>query len=396
MAAAVRTSPLRSLLVSAQLMLSVVLLIGAGLLMRTVQKFNAIPLDFNPRDMVLMNVEPNLTGKYDAERLQNFYAQLLERLGQLPEVQQVTISRMPPLNGNVWRVGMSLSENQPKKTLLDFTTVAPNYFEVMGIPIVRGRGFTFHDTDASLPVAVVNETAARTFWPGQDPIGKLIQLSFETRTRQVIGVTADMKFGTSVSVPRPYAYFSMWQRYLWPDIPAVIQIRTRVPLARITTLVQQQVQSLDQNVPVFRERTIAEQIAISSWRQRMTGMLIAVFAVVALLLAVIGVYSVVSYAVSQRTREFGIRMALGASPRKVLTVIVVEGGKIAVAGVTAGVIMALGFTRFLAALLYGIGARDPFIFSAVASGLLILAVIASYFPARRATRVDPAIVLRDE
>lgn len=349
MSAAPRTSPLRSLLVSVQLMLSLVLLVGTGLLLRTVQKFNGIPVGFNPHDMVLMNVEPSLTGKYDAALLQTFYNQLLQRLERQPDVQQVTISRLPPLSAIGWHVGMSLRENPAEKAMLDFNTVAPNYFEVIGVPIVRGRGFTFHDTDASPPVVVVDETAAKTFWPGEDPVGKLIRLSVETKARQVIGVASDMKNGALLSAPRPYAYFSMWQPYPWPNVPAVIQIRTRTPLAQIASRVLQQVQSLDLDVPVFHERTIAEQIAISYWRQGTLGILIGAYAVVALLLAVVGVYGLMSYAVSQRTRELGIRMALGASPRVVLTGIVSEGGKIAVVGVTAGVTVSLALTRFFGA-----------------------------------------------
>jgi len=398
-------SRLRPLLVVTQLALSLVLLAGAGLLARTLWNFSQIRPGFNARDLALMSVEPTITHHYDEARLHAFYERLLERVQALSGVESASLARLAPVTAQGWGVNAHLPERPvPDPTMfassnefgLQYNTVAPNYFDMMGVAIVRGRGFTFQDTLASPRVTVINETMAQTIWPGEDPIGKQVFVADETIPRQVIGVVADLKHRSLLEAPRRFAYFSMWQPYPISDAPTVIHLRTRIPLAQAAAAVLGEVQTLDPNLPIFDVKTISDHIADSYWPQRISGMLITIFAGLALVLGMAGMYSVMSYVVAERTHEIGIRMALGARAGDVVWQLVRHGAVMIACGVVAGTAGSLAATRLLKTLLYGVQARDPGVMVATVTMLAIAGLLASYFPARRAATVDPMVALRYE
>lgn len=396
-ALAPRRSRLRPVLAITQLALSLVLLAGAGLLLRTLWNFNQIRTGFNARDLVLMTIEPTHTGPYNIDQLHAFYTRLFERLQLLPGVESVTFARVAPVNAHGWGVNARFPDkpDNPNRGL-QFNSVAPNYFEMMGVPIVRGRGFTLQDSPTSPRVMVINETMASTIWPGEDAIGKQVIVADETVPRQVIGIAADVKYRNLLEKPRPYGYLSMWQPYPLPDAETVIHLRTHRPLAEVATEVKRELQAFDPNLPLFDAKTVSDHIADSYWRQRMTGTLITIFAGLALLLGMAGMYGVMAYLVAERTREMGIRMALGARATDVVRLIVREGGRMILIGVIVGTAGALAATQLLKSLLYGVRAADPLTLFTASAVLVGAGLLATYVPARRATRVDPMVALRYE
>jgi macrolide transport system ATP-binding/permease protein len=392
-----RRSRLRPVLVATQLALSLVLLAGAGLLLRTLWNFNQIRPGFNSRDLALMTVEPTHTGNYDVAQLQAFYTRLLERLQALPGVESATLARVAPVSAQGWGVNARFPDKPDNPNHgLPYNSVAPNYFEMMDIPIVRGRGFTLQDSAVSSRVMVINETMAKTIWPTEDAIGKQVIVADEKVPRQVVGIVPDIKYRSLLEKPRPFAYFSMWQPYPLPDAPTVIHLRTHLPLAELAAGVQREVQVFDPNLPIFDVKTVSDHIADSYWRQRMTGLLISIFASLALLLGIAGMYGVMAYVVAERRHEVGIRMALGARPTDIVRLILREGARMIAAGVAAGTAGALAATQLLKTLLYGVKAGDPVTLVAAASVLVAAGLLASYIPARRATKVDPMVALRYE
>jgi len=396
-ALAPRRSRLRPLLVVIQLSFSLILVSAAGLLLRTLWNFNQVRPGFDTRDLQLFTVQPNLSRKYSDADLRLFYQRLFEQVRALSGVEGATLARVAPVSRSGWGVNSRFPDkpNDPNNGL-SFNTVAPNYFEMMGVPVVRGRGFTFQDTASSAPVLVVNETLAKSVWPGEDAIGKQVFIADEKVPRQVIGIVSDLKYRSLLEKSRPFAYMSMWQPYPMPDSATVIHIRTRQPLAQMAAQVQRVVLSLDPNLPIFDVKAISDQIADSYWRQRVTGMLVGIIAALALALAMAGMSGVMAYVVAERTREIGIRMALGANATEVVSAMVRNSAVMIVAGITFGTAGALAATRLLQSYLYGVGARDPLTLGAAASLLGFAALVASYVPARRAARVDPMVALRQE
>ncbi len=393
-----RPSRLRSVLVAAQLTISLVLMVGAGLLLRTLRNYNAVDLGFDTRDLVILSVDPTIVGTYDGARLRLFHQQLLTRLQAAPGVESVTFSRIPPMTSMGYGTGASIPGGGTKlqDIGLQFNTVAPNYFEMMHVPVLRGRAFAPQDSDGAPPMVVVNETAARSFWPGEDPIGKTIQVKGEPQPRQVIGVARDTKYRQWANDTRRYAYYSIWQPYPMPQAPTTILLRSKLPLEQIAGAIRREVQALDANIPVYAVESFAEHVGNRLWRERMTATLIAAFTVLALLLAMIGIYGVMAYAVTQRTHEVGIRMALGARPAQVLQLVLRQAIRMTLGGVAAGILAALALTRVLRNLLFGVGATDALTFVSVAVLLAAVALLSSYIPARRATKVDPMVALRYE
>lgn len=396
-APAPRRSRLRPLLVVAQVAVSFLLLVGAGVLLRTLWNLNQIRPGFDARNLDLMTIEPTHTGPFSIAQLQTFYPQLLQRVQALPGVDAATLARSAPVSAHGWGVNTRFPD-KPNSPIhgVPFNTVAPNYFETMGIPIVHGRGFTLHDNSSSPPVVVINQTLANAVWPGQDAIGKQIIVADEKVPREIIGIVPDLKYRSVLEKPSRYLYLSMWQPYPMPDAPCVIHVRSHMPLAQIAIEVQREVQTFDANVPIFDVKSVGEQIADSYWRQRMTGVLIAIFAGLALTLATAGMYGVMSYIVAERTREVGIRMALGARATDVVRMIIAYGGLIVLGGLVLGAIGALVATRVLASLLYGVTARDTLTLLATCVVLATTGLLATFVPARRASTVDPMVALRYE
>jgi putative ABC transport system permease protein len=326
--------------------------------------------------------------------------QIVERIQALPEVEVVCASTVLPLYGsdNGYFMVDGQSAPQPNDSVVDaaLPKITPDYFRLMGIRVLQGRAFTWADDENSPEVAIVNEGMARRYWPGEDAIGK--RVSFEVRDgqpvwRQIVGVVNDVKHDDLTAATRPHIYVPTMQL---TSPFAILAIRAKGDPAALVGAIRREVAALDRNQPLANIGTMEKVVSDSVADRRFQMTLLAVFAAVALILAATGVYSVMATAVARRTHEMGIRLALGASPRDVLRLVVGQGMKLALAGVGIGLAAAFGLTRLMTGLLFGVSALDPLTFIAVAMLLAGVALIACYLPARRAMRVDPLTALRSE
>jgi putative ABC transport system permease protein len=399
-AAARRPSRLRRALVVAQLTLSTVLLVGAGLLLQSVRAFNGIQPGFDATDLMLLSVEPSVTGRYDdAARLRLFHSRLLERVLALPGIDAATLARVAPVTprgyGTRARV-LDKPGSSAETSGLQFNSVAPNYFDVMRIPILRGRALGAGDTTAASPVVVVNEVAARRFWPGEDAIGKAIWVDGEPTPRQVVGVAAVVKYRNLVERSYPLAYYSIAQPYPMPEAPIVLHVRTRLPAWAVAAEIEHAVHAIDPDVPVFDVKTVARHVADSYWQQRLIGIVIGILAALALVLGSVGMYGVVAYAAAERTSETGIRLTLGATRADILRLFTFDAIRLVGLGIALGVMLARAAARLLATLLFGVTAGDPVTYTGAVSLLALVALAACLAPAVRAARVDPMVAVRAE
>jgi predicted permease len=279
---------------------------------------------------------------------------------------------------------------------VDFNSIAPRYFETMTMPLVRGRDFTWQDTAESAPVVIINETLARRLWPDEDPIGKRLTTGGPPNAnplREVIGVARDAKYRTLFESPRREMFLPILQNY---HSEASLQVRAAGNPAQLISSVQHEVSSMDRNLPVFKVKTMSEQLDSSLTPQLLAAKLIGTLGALALLLAAVGIYGVMSYAVAQRTHEIGVRMALGAQASDVLKLVVGRGLKLTLIGVGIGLAGAYALTRAIESFLYGIGPTDPVTFVGISLLLTGVALGACLAPARRAIKVDPMVALRYE
>jgi putative ABC transport system permease protein len=399
---------LSRLLVASEVALSLVLLVGAGLLISTVVHLSRVPLGFDSRN--LLSARMSLTSeKYNHNaQVWNFQRQVIDRVRQLPGVSSVASASATPLerglNTVVFRHG-AYTDDMHDMLLIEFRSISPEYFRTLAIPLLNGREFTDADSADSARVVVVNESLANSMWPGQNPIGKPLLAGEgspeQNKPREVVGVVADIKeIGldqpprATVYVPQPQVLdaFNAMTNY-W--FASSLLVRTAGPVdvsGEITKIVA----AVDPEEPVARIDAMNDVRARSISEQRFLMALMGIFAALALFLAAIGIFGVLSYQMSRRTREIGIRMALGATPRGVMSLILREVLLVVFAGVTIGLAAALGLTRFLASELFGVRPADPLTFVAVAVILTCVALFACYVPARRAMRVDPMVALRYE
>jgi len=388
---------LRNVLVVAQVAVSLVLLIGAGLFLRSVGNANAIDPGFETRDIAIFTTNLDMLG-YSKERGTQFYEQAVERLSSLPGVVSAAIAEKIPCGISVSNQGFVIEGVEPPPDDdsydIDVTTVGPGYFRTMGIPLLSGRDFSLTDTKDSTPVVIVSETMARRFWPGEDPIGKRIRYPGDDREWfDVIGVHRDHKVRTVGEDYRPYVHFAYHQD---PESFQTLVIRTEGDPAPMMETFRRELLALEPDIVFVDRRTMEENLALTLFPVRVGAALLSVFGFLALGMAAVGLYGVIAYSVSRRTHEFGLRMALGAGTSDVLKLVVRQGMGLVAVGIVLGLAGAVGVTWVLSSILYGISALDPVAFGGTSLLLAGVAFLANYLPARRAARVAPMEALRYE
>lgn len=400
-----RRSRLRSGLVVAQLAFSLVLLVAAGLVVRALQQVQTMSPGFDVRNGLLASVDLGLQG-YDQARGLNFQRQLVERVEVLPGVKAAALTSFVPLSLNYSATSIFVEGQAPVRganvPTAMYASVSPRYFEAMGIALARGREFTAQDNEQSTRVAVVNETFARKFFPGANAVERAIGKRVSSRGVdgpfvQIVGVARDGKYFHIGEDDRPFIYYPLRQEY---EASVTLVVRSSGEPQALIGAVRGEVQKLDANLPVFGVKTMAEHLGLSYFPARVAAALLSSFGLLALALAGIGIYGVTSYAVAQRTREIGVRVALGARRRDVLRLVLGQGmvliGIGLVAGLVVGLAAAFALTRLMTNVLYGVSLTDPLVFALVVLLLVGVALAACLVPARRATKIDPMVALRYE
>jgi putative ABC transport system permease protein len=389
---------MRSLLVVSEIALALVALIGAGLFLRSMQKAQEINIGFEATDLFEYNFDLGAL-RYEPEHGQQFFREVLERVKTVPGVADATLSANGVLgggnggiSGTMFREGEQADPNN-RGTLVVLDDVMPGYFSALHIPALSGRDFTDFDRENTKQVAVINKAMADLVWPGQDPLGKRFTIVVDPHQYEVIGVVGTTIIGAVGEDPQPVAYFPLRQQY---SPVASLLVRTTGNPEALMGAVRAQVNQIDRNLALTNGQTVGQLLAQGLWASRMGAALLGLFGVLALVLASVGIYGVLSYSVTQRTSEIGIRMALGAQSRQVLKLVLRQGMLLAGVGVLAGVAIALPITSFASSLLYGVSPSDPLTYIVIAVVLLAVALLACYVPARRATRIDPLVALRFE
>ncbi len=395
---------LRGLLVVAEVALTLVLLVGAGLLLKSFLRLQEVKPGFQPGHLLTAQISLPSARYAEDQNIIAFYQELINRLKSLPGVQAVGISMsLPPnqlqISNDFGIEGRPLPPGQ-KRPVAEELTISPDYFTVLGVPLLRGRFFTDADKAGALRVLIINEAMARRFFPNEDPVGKRLQTgdpSPNAPWQTIVGVVGNVKYTglkaeetITMYVPYTTPGWASWSRSMY-----LVVRTTGQPLGLSSTL-RQQVRALDQDLPVTKLKTMEQVIYESIAAPRFGASLLGLFAAVALLLAAIGIYGVISYAVTERTHEIGIRMALGAHIHDVLRLVIGHGMKLALSGVAIGVVASLALTRLMKTLLFGVSATDPLTFILIALLLTGVALLACWLPARRATKVDPMEALRYE
>jgi len=392
-----RRSRLRAVFVTAQVMLSVVLLVGAGLFIRSLQSANTIDPGFRVDHALTIPINLGLL-RYKETEGENFYRNLLARVEAQPGVERASLVRFAQLGFSFAQFQVFAAGRASGKTdegiSTGFNVVGPNYFKTMETPLLRGRDFTEADRKGAPDVVVLNQTLAATLWPGEEALGKRVSISGPAGPfLEVVGVARDGKYRSLGEAPHPYIYQPLLQSY---DPKMTLVVRTTGQPQSVATAMREQIRTLDANLPVADVKTLRDQLDLSLFPSRVAAWTLGGFGVLALLLAAIGIYGVVSYSVAQRTQEIGVRMAMGAREKDVLRLVLGEGLFVIAVGLALGLLLAAAATRVIAGLLYGVEATDPLTFAGVPLLLGFVALVASYIPARRATKVDPLVALRYE
>jgi len=386
---------LRKALVVIQVALSLVSLISAGLFVRSLHNAQAINPGFITDNILLADFNLGREGMVKTQGV-SFQRQLVERVAALPGVQAVTIASSRPFGGGILR-SVFLEGQAPtpngRGVLVQLNNVGLRFFETLGIPLLQGRDFSEQDGEGAPQVVIINETMARRFWPNQDAIGKRFKFFGEEFYREVVGVARDTKYNGLTEANTPFIYVPLLQNYA---DAGTVHVRATGDAAQMTAAVRGVAKELAPNLPLLNVQTLGDRIDQSLDGQRSQTRLLAFFGVLALLLSSIGIYGVMAYSVAQRTREIGIRMALGARSQNVLSLVVSQGMALVMGGVALGLIAAFAVTRLIGSLLFKVGAADPATFVAASLLLVGVAALAGYLPARRATKVDPLIALRHE
>jgi putative ABC transport system permease protein len=389
--------------VVAEMALAVMLLVGAGLLMRSFVRLQAVDPGFRPAQTLTFELTlPDVRYQEDATRIA-FFDQLLPRLRALPGVRSAGAVMGLPLSGINFNISFVVRGRPPVppslQPAMEVRVASADYFSTIGIPIKRGRGFTNDDREGTSRVVVINESAARQYFPGEDPLGKSIALGWgkgpgkPKAGGEVVGIVGDVK-DAGLSEPNPPEIYLPLRQ--WPVSSMSVVVQTVTPPTSLVDAVRSEVYSVDPNLPVSNVRTLDQIVAKSISQPRFYTTLLGIFAGVALALAAIGIFGVLSYAVAQRTREIGIRVALGARERSVVNLVVGQAMALVMAGVAVGTLAALVLSQTMTKMLFHVTPTDPVTFGGVALVLIVVALVASYMPARKATHVDPIVALRTE
>jgi predicted permease len=394
---------MRNLLVIAQVALSLALLIGAGLFLGSLWRVQSVHPGFDADRVLAAPLNINLL-RYTTQQGREFYRQTVERVGSLPGVQSVSLARVAPISGGGRMTGFII-EGQDEREIntrrndgedglqvVGANVVGEKYFQTMGVSAPRGRDFTATDDENAPRVVIVNETFARQYFPGQDPLGKRMRLGgSRSPWSEIIGVARDSKYRTLDELPRPFIYQPLAQNH---ETGMTLHVRAAGDPLSVAAAVRREVNSIEKNLPLTDMQPLSVLIGSSLYPARMGAALIGVFGLLALSLAAVGLYGVMSYSVSQRTREIGVRMALGARATDLLRLVLREAMTLVVVGTAIGWALAAALSRLIASFLYGVGPMDLVTFAAIPVLLATVALIASYLPARRAMKVDPMVALR--
>jgi predicted permease len=400
MPAGVGQNRLRSLLVVSEVAMAMVLLVGAALLMKSFVRLLEVKPGFNPENVLTMQVQlaDLAPSRYEREEERAaFFQRLIDRLKALPGVENAGGVLTLPLSGAFESTDVVLEGQQPatfeQSPEADYTIVTTNYFETLQIPLLMGRHFNAHDKRDSPRVIVINDILAQRLWPGEEPVGKRFRVGFEEQPREVIGVVGSIKQTALDAAARPAMYLPHSQA---PNSGMTVLVRTKGEPLSMAAAVREEVRAIDKDVPVAEVQTMEKILGKSVAQPRFSMLVVGLFAVLALVLSAVGIYGVMAYSVSRRAHEIGVRMALGAGAGQVLKLVLRDGMSPALAGIGLGLLGAFALTQLMASLLFGVSAKDPGTFAGVAVFLGLVAFIACYIPARRATKVDPLIALRNE
>jgi putative ABC transport system permease protein len=392
---------LRSLLVISEVALSLILLIGAGLLIKSFLRLSQVDVGFKPTNLLTMQLSLTRTNYPKDEQRAVFFKQLIERIESLPGVQGAGAVSELPLSGQENDTFFNI-EGKPAAAFgstendANIRGISPAYFQAISIPLQRGRFFDEHDALAAPKVVIVNESFVRQYLPGEDPLGKHLIIDFgsEPFKAEIVGIVGSIRHSSlGQTEPSPEMYVSLLQA---PPYGANLVVRAAGEPTRLTAVIRNEVHALDKDLPIYNVKTMEQRISESASQPRFRTLLLGIFACVALLLASIGIYGVISYSVTQRTHEIGLRLALGAQRSDVLRLVIWQGMRMALIGIALGVVGAFIVMRVLSSFLFGVSATDPVTFICVSLLLAVIAFLASYIPARRATRVDPMVALRYE
>jgi putative ABC transport system permease protein len=389
------------LLVGGQLALSLIVLVAAGLLIRTLQQSQRINLGFDPDNIAIMSVDLTGTGQTDPERSEQIFMAIVDRLKQFADVDRASLAAAVPLGPGRSRQPVAVEgyKFRPgEDTEQHYNVVTPDYFETMRIPISRGRTFNDRDRVGALRVAMVNETFARRFWAGQDPIGKRISVSGQNGPwLEIVGVTQNGRYIDILDDSLPYFFLPLWQN---PLTAAIVHVRSRGSEASaMLSVIRSVVREVNPNVPVSPVDDVTllgDVVGIGLLPQRLAASWLGIFGVIALMLAAIGLYGVSGHAVSLRRREIGLRMAVGADPRAIVSLFLSQGLRVIAIGLAIGLAAAFVVARLLSSLLYEVSTTDPLTFVGTSVILAMVAFGATYVPAQRAARLDPMRVLRQD
>ncbi|HEX5706162.1 MAG TPA: ABC transporter permease [Pyrinomonadaceae bacterium] len=403
-------SRLRGALVVAEVALALVLLTGAGLLIRSFARLTQVDPGFNSSGVVLLEVPLSPSRYREEAQVVGFYDEMLRRVRSLAGVEAAGTTHTAPLSGGDSTRPFVLDDGAPpepgKEPGASYRVISPGYFRAMGIPLMRGRDFADSDDSKAAPVVVINETLARRHFAGQDPIGSRMRqgaVGGESPWMEIVGVVGDVRHAALDTEPKPEMYFTFRQAGIQRS-NSILGNSRRITLAvrgtgdaqALARAARAEVTSIDKNQPVTGVRTLGDAVAHSITPQRFNTLLLGIFAALAVALAMIGVYGVMSFSVGGRTREIGIRMALGAQAADVLRMIVRQGMTLVALGVGLGLVASVALTRWMSSLLYGVSATDPLVFAATTALLILAALVACYVPARRATKISPMDALRYE